>query len=111
MVRWVSVLVFADNHLFLLWNADDEKGPPSATVDQQRNRIIATAALKNAEPLAAQGEPSVFVLSYPGCVLYVLQYMRVHVYSCVCDVCREWVNEVGFFLYFPVWLVCYAHVF
>ena len=29
-------------------------------------------------------------------------------YSCVCDVCREWVNEVGFFLFFlnfPVWLV------
>ena len=29
-------------------------------------------------------------------------------------VCREWVNEVGFFLSFlkiPVWLVCYAHVF
>ena len=35
-------------------------------------------------------------------------------YSCVRDVCREWVNEVGFFLFFlnfPVWLVCYAHVF
>ena len=29
-------------------------------------------------------------------------------YSCICDVCREWVNEVGFFL---VWLVCYAHGF
>ena len=35
-------------------------------------------------------------------------------YSCVCDVDREWVNGVGFFLFslnFPVWLVCYAHVF
>ena len=35
-------------------------------------------------------------------------------YSCICDVCREWANEVGFFLFFlnfPVWLVCYAHVF
>ena len=32
-------------------------------------------------------------------------------YSCICDVCREWVNEVGFFLKIPVWLVCYAHVF
>ena len=35
-------------------------------------------------------------------------------YSYVCDVCRGWVNEVGFFLFFlnfPVWLVCYAHVF
>ena len=31
-------------------------------------------------------------------------------YSCVCDVCREWVNEVGFSLNFPVWLVHYAHV-
>ena len=32
-------------------------------------------------------------------------------YSCVCDVDREWVNGVGFFLFFlnfPVWLVCYA---
>ena len=32
-------------------------------------------------------------------------------YSCVCDVDRD---EVGFFLFFlnfPVWLVCYAHVF
>ena len=32
-------------------------------------------------------------------------------YSCVCDVDREWVNGVGFFLNFPVWLACYAHVF
>ena len=35
-------------------------------------------------------------------------------YSYICDVCRKWVNEVGFFLFFlnfPVWLVCYAHVF
>ena len=23
-------------------------------------------------------------------------------YSCVCDVCREWVNEVGFFLFFLI---------
>ena len=32
-------------------------------------------------------------------------------YSCVCDVDREWVNGVGFFLFllnFPVWLMCYA---
>ena len=28
-------------------------------------------------------------------------------YSCVWDVCREWVIGVNF----PVWLVCYAHVF
>ena len=35
--------------------ADGERGPPSHTVDQQRNRILATAALKKAEPLAAQG--------------------------------------------------------
>ena len=35
---------------------DDERGPPNMTVDQQRNRIIATEALKNSEPLAAQGE-------------------------------------------------------
>ena len=35
-------------------------------------------------------------------------------YSYICDVCREWVNGVGFFVFFlnfPVWLVCYAHVF
>ena len=32
-------------------------------------------------------------------------------YSCVCDVCRDWFNEVNFFLKIPVWLVCYAHVF
>ena len=35
-------------------------------------------------------------------------------YSYICDDCREWVNEVGFFLFFleiPVWLVCYAHGF
>ena len=32
-------------------------------------------------------------------------------YSCICDVCRNWVNEVGFFLKIPVWLVCYAHLF
>ena len=37
-------------------------------------------------------------------------YIHFH-YSCVCDVCREWGNEVGFFLKIPVWLVCYAHVF
>ena len=29
-------------------------------------------------------------------------------YSCICDVCTEWVNEVGFFLKIPVWLVYYA---
>ena len=39
-----------------------------------------------------------------------------HVYILLCitvHVDREWVNEVGFFLFFlnPVWLVCYAHVF
>ena len=32
-------------------------------------------------------------------------------YSYIWDVCREWVNEVGFFLKVPVWLVYYAHVF
>ena len=35
-------------------------------------------------------------------------------YSCVGDVDREWVNGVGFFLFFlnfPVWLVYYARVF
>ena len=48
--------------------------------------------------------------------MYVPVLKAVHSvsYSCICDVCREWVNEVGFFLFFlkiPVWLVCYAHVF
>ena len=35
-------------------------------------------------------------------------------YSRVCNVEREWVYGVEFFLFFlnfPVWLVCYAHVF
>ena len=35
-------------------------------------------------------------------------------YSYICDVCLEWVNGVGFFLFFlecPVWLVCYAYGF
>ena len=32
-------------------------------------------------------------------------------YYYICDVCREWVNEVGFFLNIPVWIVCYAHGF
>ena len=38
-------------------------------------------------------------------------------YSCVCDVCREWVNEVGFFLFFLFGSVlctcfsCILHVF
>ena len=35
---------------------DDPQGPPNTTVDIQRNRIIATAALKKAEPLADQGK-------------------------------------------------------
>ena len=29
----------------------------------------------------------------------------------ICDVCLEWVNEVGFFLKISVWLVWYAHGF
>ena len=36
------------------------------------------------------------------------QFSRLGPNSCVCDVCREWVNEVGFFLIFPVKLVCYV---
>ena len=35
---------------------DDPQGLPNTTVDIQRNRIIATAALKKAEPLADQGK-------------------------------------------------------
>ena len=34
---------------------DGDKGPPNTAVDQQRNRIIAAAALKDAEPLADKG--------------------------------------------------------
>ena len=26
--------------------------------------------------------------------------MYMYMFSCICDVCREWVNEVGFFLFF-----------
>ena len=43
--------------------------------------------------------------------IHVLKAGHSVSYSCVCDVCREWVNKVGLFLNFPVWLVCYAHVF
>ena len=38
-----------------LCSADGERGAPNVQVDTQRNRIIATAALKKAEPLADQG--------------------------------------------------------
>ena len=34
-------------------------------------------------------------------------------YSYICDICQEWVNEVGFFLFFlkiPVWLVYYIYM-
>ena len=37
--------------------ADGEQGPANSAVDQQRNRVIAIAALKDADPLAGQGEP------------------------------------------------------
>ena len=35
--------------------ADGERGVPNEQVDIQRNRIVATAALKKAEPLADRG--------------------------------------------------------
>ena len=35
--------------------ADGARGPPNEAVDVQKNRIIATAALKKAEPLADEG--------------------------------------------------------
>ena len=59
-------------------------------------------------------------IKYTYSCMYMYMYMYIHEYghsvsySCVCDVDREWVNGVGFFLFFlnfPVWLVCYAHVF
>ena len=54
------------------------------------------------------------------CTLYMIIHVHVyihtymHMHSHVCNVDREWVYGVGFFLLFlnfPVWLVCYAHVF
>ena len=35
--------------------ADGEQGPPNTALDQQRNRVIAAAALNDAEPLASKG--------------------------------------------------------
>lgn len=35
---------------------DGDKGAPNRSVDIQKNRIVATAALKEAEPLADQGK-------------------------------------------------------
>ena len=44
--------------------------------------------------------------------MYMYMYSRQHdMYVYICDDCREWVNEVGFCLFFlklPLWLVCYA---
>ena len=39
----------------ILHNIDGDRGAPSNSVDIQRNRILATAALKKAEPMADQG--------------------------------------------------------
>ena len=47
--------VFIGANLFLLLSADGARGPPNEAVDVQKNRIIATAALKKAEPLADEG--------------------------------------------------------
>ena len=38
------------------------------------------------------------------------QFSRLGI-QCPTLIYVEWVNEVGFFLNFLVWLVCYAHVF
>jgi Mg-chelatase subunit ChlD len=50
-----STLVDTGLTELVITRSDDERGPPNMTVDQQRNRIIATEALKNSEPLAALG--------------------------------------------------------
>ena len=39
---------------------------------------------------------------------YILKAGHSVSYSCVCDVCREWFNEVGFFLFFLNFLLCYV---
>ena len=39
---------------------DDGKGPGNMTVDVQRNRILATSVLKEAETLADNGEYIIF---------------------------------------------------
>ena len=41
---------------FWLLALDGDRGTPSRSVDTQRNRILATAALKEAESLADQGK-------------------------------------------------------
>ena len=41
---------------FSSFGLDGDRGTPSRSVDTQRNRILATAALKEAETLADQGK-------------------------------------------------------
>ena len=52
-----SASFFSWHHMVCYMWADDEQGPANSAVDQQRNRVIAAAALKDADPLAGQGEP------------------------------------------------------
>jgi hypothetical protein len=40
----------------LVTRRDGDQGPPSVAVDQQRNRVTAAAALRDADPLASQGK-------------------------------------------------------
>ena len=48
----ISLLIGVHDYIHVL---DGDRGAPSTTVDIQRNRILTTAALRKAEPLANQG--------------------------------------------------------
>ena len=52
-----------------LFGLDGDRGTPSRSVDTQRNRILATAALKEAETLADQGKCHYLVPMY---LLYLI---------------------------------------
>ena len=88
--------------------ADGERGVPNEQVDIQRNRIIATAALKKAEPLADQG--TYMNLSEIDCMIMcmcnVILVCVVHVCTChlvslssllVC-LCHSWDSNVALHL-------------
>ena len=66
---------------------DGERGPPNIAVDQQRNRVVTAAALKDADSLASQGQLSVCAcahdpLSVQVCMCHDGVYMwLMHIYT------------------------------
>ena len=65
--------------------ADGERGVPNEQVDIQRNRIVATAALKKAEPLADRGTMNLQCLLVE-LVMYIQEFAWVCVgmFMCMC---------------------------